>query len=197
MNTKDKLLAAARKCLLELGYARTTVRDLVAASGANQAAINYHFGSKEKLLVTALNQLNTTWGELLFTALTGPDGADGTAGKRTRASKVDHEALWERIIASIQENRALWFVNFESVASARHDDQIKDMIAEGQVASRTSLARAFAGLAEDDDAETVHAVGSHYHALLVGVAVQWLTAPDHAPSARQIAAADAHAPARS
>ncbi|MGW4249734.1 helix-turn-helix domain-containing protein [Nocardia sp. NPDC004722] len=42
MGTREDLLAAAKQCLATRGYARTTVRDIVAASGANLAAINYH-----------------------------------------------------------------------------------------------------------------------------------------------------------
>ncbi|MCK2213280.1 TetR/AcrR family transcriptional regulator [Actinomadura sp. ATCC 31491] len=179
MSAKDKLLRAARECLLTKGYAHTTVRDLVAASGANQASINYHFGSKEHLLTRALRDLNEEWGELLFAALEEPGGADGTPGQ---------EALWGRIIASVQANRALWFVNFESVASARQDEEIRGMLAAGQELARASLARAFAGLGPDSDPEEVRAVGSHYFALLVGLAAQWLADPERAPDAARFAA---------
>jgi AcrR family transcriptional regulator len=170
MSTKDKLLRAARDCLLTKGYAHTTVRDLVAASGANQASINYHFGSKEQLLTRSLRDLNTEWGELLFAVLEEPDA---------------EEVLWGRIIDSIQANRSLWFVNFESVASSRQDGEIREMIASGQEIARTSLARAFAGLGPNSDPEEVRAAGSRYFALLVGLAAQWLTDPERAPTAEQ------------
>ncbi|MEV6030683.1 TetR/AcrR family transcriptional regulator [Nonomuraea sp. NPDC052116] len=178
MSAKDKLLLAARDCLLTKGYAHTTVRDLVAASGANQASINYHFGSKEQLLTRALRDLNTEWGELLFAVLEEPAGA----------RSGDQEALWGRIIDSIQANRSLWFVNFESVASARQDEEIRGMIAGGQELARASLARAFAGLGPDSDPGEVRAAGSHYLALLVGLASQWLADPERAPTAEQFAA---------
>ncbi|AQZ68623.1 Transcriptional regulator, TetR family [[Actinomadura] parvosata subsp. kistnae] len=177
MSAKDKLLTAARDCLLTKGYAHTTVRDLVAASGANQASINYHFGSKEQLLTKALRDLNTEWGELLFAVL-------GEGGE-----PEDQEALWGRIIESIRTNRELWFVNFESVASARQDGEIRAMIAAGQELARASLARAFAGLGPGSDPDEVHAAGSHYLALLVGLASQWLTDPERAPTAEQFVAA--------
>ncbi|MFI9557173.1 TetR/AcrR family transcriptional regulator [Nonomuraea endophytica] len=182
MGHKDKLLTAARDCLLTIGYARTTVRDLVAASGANQASINYHFGSKEQLLTRALHDLNKEWGELLFAILETPDLPDSGAP----------EARWARIIESITANRELWFVNFESVASARNDDEILSMIVEGQEKAKVSMARAFAGLGPEAPPEEVRAVGSHYFALLVGVAMQWLTDPDHAPTAAQIVARPAY-----
>ncbi|MGW0806347.1 TetR/AcrR family transcriptional regulator [Nonomuraea sp. NPDC002799] len=183
MSAKDKLLLAARECLLAQGYAHTTVRDLVAASGANQASINYHFGSKEHLLTRALRDLNTEWGELLFAVL------EESGGSR-RSGPGAQEDLWGRIIDSIQANRSLWFVNFESVASVRQDDEIRGMIASGQELARASLARAFAGLGPDGDPGEVHAAGSHYLALLVGLAAQWLSDPERAPTAEQFVAAN-------
>ena len=54
MGHKEDLLAAARRCLITRGYARTTARDLVAESGTNLASIGYHFGSKDALLTQAL-----------------------------------------------------------------------------------------------------------------------------------------------
>jgi len=185
MGNKDKLLAAARECLLTVGYAQTTVRDLVAASGANQASINYHFGSKEKLLTGALQDLNREWGELLLAVLDQP-------ASTAASGATQQEALWSQVIDSIRSHRELWFVNFESLSSARRDESIRTMIAEGQAAARVSLARAFAGLDPDEaEDDAVQRAGSHYYALLVGVAAQWLADPDRAPSAAQIVAADA------
>ena len=54
MGHKDDLLDGAKRCLYEKGYARTTARDIVAASGTNLASIGYHYGSKENLLNAAL-----------------------------------------------------------------------------------------------------------------------------------------------
>ncbi|MFI2230489.1 TetR/AcrR family transcriptional regulator [Nocardia testacea] len=181
MGNRDKLLQAARDCLLSLGYANTTVRELVKASGANQASINYHFDSKERLLTSALRDLNREWGDLLFAAL-GKDDPPGPAG---------NEARWDRIVTSIRDHKALWYVNFESVSVARDDKEVQAMIADGQRNARRTLARAFGGLDPDtDDPERVEAVGSHYFALLVGVASQWLTDPGSAPTAARIIAAD-------
>ncbi|WP_327091212.1 TetR/AcrR family transcriptional regulator [Nonomuraea sp. NBC_01738] len=175
MSAKDKLPTAARDCLLARGYAYTTVRDLIGASGTNQASINYHFGSKEELLTRALRDLNTEWAELLSEVLEGPG---------------DPEALWGRIVESIQANRALWFVTFEAVASARRDGEIRRLIADGQERARAALAGAFAGLGADADPAEARAAGSHYLALLVGLAAQWLTDPERAPTAQQFAAAN-------
>ena len=152
---------------------------VVAASGANQASIIYHFGSKEQLLTQALLDLNAEWGDLLFAVLADPD--DEKAGPERR---------WARIIESIREHRELWFVNFESVSYLQHDETIRKINAEGQRQARITLANTFGGLGPDADPKDVHAVGAHYYSLLVGAALQWLTDPDNAPSAAEVVRAD-------
>lgn len=49
--TKDKILDAAERLFSEQGYAETSLRHIIADAGVNLAAIHYHFGSKEDLLV--------------------------------------------------------------------------------------------------------------------------------------------------
>lgn len=192
MGHRDNLLIAARDCLLGRGYAATTVRDLVEASGANQASINYHFGSKDRLLNQALFDLNREWGALLFEALGVESGADHPSARTPDTTSVIQ--LWDRVIESIGANAALWFVNFESIPFVRHDPEIRQMNADGQAASREALALAFAGLGADSDADTRRAVGSHYYSLLVGLALQILTDPEHSPTAQQLVATDSRMP---
>ncbi len=47
--TKDRLLSVAEELFAEHGFERTSMRTLTTAAGANLAAVNYHFGSKEGL----------------------------------------------------------------------------------------------------------------------------------------------------
>ncbi|MDQ7834199.1 MAG: CerR family C-terminal domain-containing protein [Humidesulfovibrio sp.] len=52
--TRERLLAAAREVFAERGVKEATVRDICAKAGANVAAVNYYFGSKEKLFMAVL-----------------------------------------------------------------------------------------------------------------------------------------------
>ena len=52
--TRARLLKAAETLFAEKGCHATSVRDLSAKAGVNLAAVCYHFGSKERLLVEAL-----------------------------------------------------------------------------------------------------------------------------------------------
>lgn len=52
--TKAALLSAARELFIERGFDRTTVRDIAALAGANQALLFRYFGSKEALFRAAM-----------------------------------------------------------------------------------------------------------------------------------------------
>jgi AcrR family transcriptional regulator len=59
--TREKIIKAASRAFADSGYEGASIRVIVAAADVNQAAINYHFGSKEGLyravLQTALHAL--------------------------------------------------------------------------------------------------------------------------------------------
>jgi len=51
--TRQKLLAAAGEVFAQKGFRETTNADICEKAGANTAAVNYHFGSKENLYIEA------------------------------------------------------------------------------------------------------------------------------------------------
>jgi AcrR family transcriptional regulator len=55
-STREKLVEAAGHVFAERGYHATTVREIVKRSGANLAAVNYHFGDKLGLYTEVLQQ---------------------------------------------------------------------------------------------------------------------------------------------
>jgi AcrR family transcriptional regulator len=48
-DTKEQILIVAERLFAELGFAGTTLRNVVSEAGVNLAAVHYHFGSKENL----------------------------------------------------------------------------------------------------------------------------------------------------
>ena len=55
-DTKERILDTAEGLFAEHGFPATSMRDITNAAGVNLAAINYHFGSKESLLIAVLQR---------------------------------------------------------------------------------------------------------------------------------------------
>ncbi|MFD3524652.1 TetR/AcrR family transcriptional regulator [Streptomyces sp. NPDC058653] len=199
MGHREDLLEGAKRCLLEKGYARTTARDIVAASGANLASIGYHYGSKEALLHEAFIALTEQWGDLV-TEPDGAVGADGAPGESTADSlaaddglpsiapaSLDHfEDVWAKIVASHEESRSLWQLQMEVVSRMETDPGLQKVLAAKQMEGREGLAEGMFGVDPTSEPEKARVVGLLTQAMLVGVMVQWMVDPETAPSARDL-----------
>ncbi|WP_327295077.1 TetR/AcrR family transcriptional regulator [Streptomyces sp. NBC_01197] len=179
MGHREDLLEGAKRCLLEKGYARTTARDIVAASGTNLASIGYHYGSKEALLNLAFLKVTEEWGD----AVGEESGVDPTA----IADPYERlEAVWGKVIGSYEGSQALWKLQLEVVSRFDDEPELRKAIAGPQKEGRLGLAENFQGIDEKTDPEKARTAGLVYQALLVGVMVQWLMDPGTAPSARDL-----------
>jgi AcrR family transcriptional regulator len=182
MGNREDLLAAAKRLLYEKGYARTTARDLTAASGVSLAAIGYHFGSKEALLNAARLEALGEWANELGRALA--PGTDPDASPMER-----FEAIWTTVIESFAAHRPLWAASFELMAQIDQAPEVRAAVADAQEQARLGLAALFHHLDPTLEERSAWAVGSFYLALLSGVMAQWLIDPEHAPTGRDLAEA--------
>jgi AcrR family transcriptional regulator len=55
-DTKDRILEAAGQIFAEKGFRNATVRDICQSAQANLAAVNYHFGDKERLYIETVKR---------------------------------------------------------------------------------------------------------------------------------------------
>lgn len=173
MGNREDLLTAAKNCLYEKGYARTTARDIATAAGVSLAAIGYHYGTKEALLNAALHQAIEEWGDDLTRLLTQQTSADATREER-------FETLWTTVLQSFATTRPLWAVQFELIAHIERTPELRTVFAENNRAAQQGLVDLFGGPA------TAPSVGAFYQALLVGVAALSLVDPDDAPSGHDL-----------
>ena len=180
MGHREALLDGARRCLLERGYARTTARDLVAASGANLASIGYHFGSKEALLNGAMQQCFDEYIEQVARVVFADPGA--TPLQRVRAS-------WEVLVSTFEQYRPLQVAFVEALAQAERVPGLRAQLADCYERLRATVAemvRASVGGLPD---LTARHVASFLVAVYDGLQVQWLLDPQRAPTADDLMAA--------
>jgi AcrR family transcriptional regulator len=179
---RERLLEAAIVCLQEKGYARTTSRDLVAASGTNLASIGYHFGSKERLLNIAVAEAFQRWLKPLVALAAEPGPA--TPLERLQRSLVG-------VMDTLDENRPLVAACLEAWAQmARSEDLRAELVASYDdfhqvIAATTRDAFAEVG-APDVDADALAAL---IIALFDGLLVQWQLDPERTPSAERLTSA--------
>src|SRR5690606_14392927 len=117
---RERLLEAAIVCLHEKGYARTTARDLVAASGTNLASIGYHFGSKEHLLNVAITEAFQRWLKPMVALAAEASGLSPL--ERLQRSLVG-------VLDSLEENQALVTTCLEAWAQLEHSYDLRSQMA--------------------------------------------------------------------
>lgn len=68
-STIDNILDAAEALFAEKGFAETSLRTITSEAGVNLAAVNYHFGSKQKLIQAVFARFLDPFSEYLNTQL--------------------------------------------------------------------------------------------------------------------------------
>jgi AcrR family transcriptional regulator len=181
MGNREALLAGAKRCIVEKGYAHTTARDIVAASGTNLASIGYHFGSKDALLDAAILDSFDDWDDDVEAALR--DHRDGPPIDRLAA-------FLDVVMEKVRTERTMAAASLQWVAQVEFSERIRGRLAEVYVGARRGFAAMLLGVEEDAvDDESARKVGSVGLALVNGLVLQWLVDPDRAPSGRDAAAA--------
>jgi AcrR family transcriptional regulator len=180
MGHREALLDGARRCLLERGYARTTARDLVAASGTNLASIGYHFGSKEALLNGAMQQCFDEYIEQITRIVFADSSA--TPLQRVRAS-------WEALVSTFDQYRPLMVAFVEALAQAQRVPQLRAQLAECYERLRASVADMVQASVQGLSDHTARHVAGFLIAVYDGLQVQWLLDPQRAPTPDQLMAA--------
>lgn len=176
---RDALLEAARRLILEKGFAATTARDLVAASGTNLGSIGYHFGSREALLNQAIEALFDEWTELLASAAFSEPGAPPL--ERLTAS-------WKATLETLGEHHALIRAFIEALAHAERSPEFREQMRDHYRRTQRNVARLVeAALGPDAVAKGADpmVVALFLIAVFDGLAVQFRIAPEDTPTGEQ------------
>lgn len=178
MGHREKLLEGAQRCLREKGYARTTARDLVAASDTNLGSIGYHFGSKEALLNEAIGEAFRAWTERIAGAAFAAPEADPLA--RLRAS-------WIEMLTSFEDDRGLVSAFVEALAPAARSPDLREQLAAQYQEGREAIARMVSvSLGEAGAGVDAAVIASFLMAVCDGLMIQFLLDPENTPSGPEL-----------
>lgn len=175
MSARDRLLEATIQSLREYGYAATTTRRIVELAGLHVPAVNYYFGSKQRLMREAIVEAVRRWGDTTMAVPVDPS-APGTDQLRTRLS---------HFLGSLSEDRAYVVAAAEAFAQAERDSEVRDGLAEAYRTFRARVADSIAAANPAADPQVADALASTLIALFDGLAIQHLLDPTDTPSADQ------------
>lgn len=180
MSHRERLLAAARRCLVTQGYAHTTARDLVAQSDTNLGSISYHFGSKDALMQAALTEAMAEYTAKVL-------AAGSIAGGETGGEESVRRA-WVATVAAFGETRELTISFLEALTQSERSPELRQRLAAAYRELRTSVRH---GLDQADigNPERRDAVASFMMAVCDGLILQWMLDPDAVPDGDELFAA--------
>ncbi|MFJ8910499.1 TetR/AcrR family transcriptional regulator [Amycolatopsis sp. NPDC102389] len=180
MGNREDLMAGAIECLKEKGWSRTTVRDIATAAGVSHAAIGYHFGSREALLLTAFSQAMDDWGKEIQVEMRGAVDPGASPSEQYAAS-------WRAMIDSYGRNRQLWIASIEAFVQSEHHPELRKQLAAAQREGRRGMAAGILGIDEDTLTEAdERRIGAVATALNSGVMLQHMLAPENGPTAEEV-----------
>ena len=123
-STKERILGAAESLFARRGFDGASLRQLTSAAGVNLAAVNYHFGSKEKLVEQVfrrrLDALNARRLAALAKVAGQPD---------TRLEDVLDAFIRPALELSHEDDGSL-FMRVLARAFAEHDDSLRKFLSE-------------------------------------------------------------------
>lgn len=174
---RERLLEGALACLQERGFARTTTRDIVAASDTNLGSIVYHYGTKERLLEEAMSEGFRRWTEAISAVA---DAATANPFEQMRAGLGQADAAFAA-------QQGLYIAFLEAAAQTRHSDELRERLAAGYEETRGRVAQSMRHTMPDASDHDVRTLASLAVAIVDGLMLQWLFDRDAVPPGEEVA----------
>ncbi|MFG1797408.1 TetR/AcrR family transcriptional regulator [Nocardia sp. NPDC049149] len=170
MGNREDLLAAARTCIYQRGFAGTTARHIASTAGVSLAAIGYHFGSKDQLVTEALTQ---AIGDGIGNDLEALMRRVGAGRSLPDAFAETWSAIGE-IFARHKEGMIASAENMIRLRRVRADREYLTGMNEQAVGD---IAVVLGEVHPELSVEQVRAVAQLYFVLLNGLSLHWLSDP--------------------
>jgi AcrR family transcriptional regulator len=178
--TRERIVAAAAELFAERGFHATPMTGIAVASGLSQTGLLHHFASKEDLLAAVLEQRDTR---------------DVEALSARRAVPARGWEVYEDMVELVRLNagRQALVRLFTNLAGEAVDPTHPghDWLRRHHAVAVDSLTRALTEAVTDgtaDPAVPARTIARQFVALMDGLQLQWLVAPDDVDMAADVAA---------
>ncbi len=168
--TRRALLDAAERLFAENGLEGASVRDITKAARANLGAINYHFGTKDGLILAVFTRRLKPLNDRRLALLEAVESSCGPSQTLPLEGVLDAflRPMVEQQAEEIENSQA--FIRLLSRCFQERNPQLESLVYEqfGEIVRRinTALLRAVPGLPEDEVFWRVNFLfGSAHHAL--------------------------------
>ena len=178
-DTRTALLDAAKQLVGERGYAGTSVRELAAAAGTNIGAVNYHFGSREKLLNQAVLEDFLEWADHIAEVDVDPD-AEPLAQLAARARQM---------LDGLPAAQPAFVVFLEALLQARRSPELHRQLAEHYAEQRRRAIQSIAATTSGRELPErfKEVLASYILAVIDGLQLQALLDPKAIPTGEELA----------
>jgi AcrR family transcriptional regulator len=176
---RERLLEGALRCLQERGFARTTTRDIVAASGTNLGSIVYHYGTKERLLEEAMSEGFRRWTEAI----------SAVADESTANPFEQMRAALGQARSAFDDQQGLYTAFLEAAAETGRSDELRGHMAAGYEHARRRVGQSIRHTMPDAPDDDIRTLASLMVAIVDGLMLQWLFDRDAVPPGEEVAEA--------
>ena len=123
-STKERILTAAETLFAQRGFDGASLRQLTASAGVNLAAVNYHFGSKEKLVEQVFKRRLDALNQRRLAELAKVAGKPATTLEDVLAAYI------RPALELSHEGNGSLFMRVLARAFAEHDDTLRQFLSE-------------------------------------------------------------------
>ncbi|WP_405137951.1 TetR/AcrR family transcriptional regulator [Nocardia sp. NBC_01388] len=170
MGNREDLLTGARQAILDRGLAKVTARDIANAAGVSLAAIGYHFGSKDRLVMEALTLgVGTEIGDEMDAAI--KDAGEGR-------SLMDALApTWDGLIEVVLRNRENLLLSLENGVQLARSPESQGFMEQASAGAYADISEVLRATHPQLSEVQATALAKTLFMLFQGLAMQSLIAP--------------------
>jgi len=165
-STREKILEAAEVVFMEKGFAAASVRDITQRAEVNVAAVNYHYGSKEDLILALIHKYTDALNLQRIERLAKLEASGPMCERICKLVRVIAEPMLEMVCSNAEGARAMLVLYGRIMAEGDTMRERIDMDVFGEIFR--AICEAISRVLEVNEPQRVHMVAHFIVSTVVG-----------------------------